>query len=79
MECLECQCSNLLDIDDNPEGVKCFMCEDCGAEQSEEEAGLLDDVHMFLSLGGQTALHRLHFASGVAPQLWSPHLGSEPT
>ena len=35
MECLECQCSNLLDIDDNPEGVKCFMCEDCGSEQSE--------------------------------------------
>ena len=37
MECLECQCSNLIEVDDNPEGDNNFMCEDCGSEQSETD------------------------------------------
>lgn len=35
MECLECQCSNLIDVEDTSEGDKNYMCEDCGAEQSD--------------------------------------------
>ena len=36
MECLECQCKNLIDVDDETSnGNKNFMCEDCGAEQTE--------------------------------------------
>ena len=35
MECLECQCCNLIDIDDNEDGNNNYMCEDCGAEQSD--------------------------------------------
>ena len=35
MECLECQCKNLMDVDETSEGFKNYMCEDCGSEQTE--------------------------------------------
>ena len=37
MECLECQCSSLIDVEDTAEGDKNYMCEDCGAEQSDAD------------------------------------------
>ena len=37
MECLECQCTNLMDVEDDTVENNTYMCEDCGAEQTDED------------------------------------------
>ena len=37
MECLECQCTNLIDVEDDVVENNTYMCEDCGAEQTDND------------------------------------------
>ena len=37
MECLECGCCNLMDVEDDVVENNTYMCEDCGAEQTDED------------------------------------------